>query len=90
MGGIRCSCGGGCATFGECMRRKRVRVGYCRSTFGLDSTRDKNLTRELDLYRDARRQGVQPAGTTTAATRFALDNSDKLGKAWDAGRVGLA
>jgi hypothetical protein len=44
----------------------------------------KSWDKELQSYRDARSQGIQPAGTTTQAVRAALEISDKMGKAFDA------
>lgn len=37
---------------------------------------------ELKLYRDARAQGIQPDGTSTAKIRQAIDVSDKTGHAY--------
>lgn len=45
---------------------------------------NKKWDAELQLYRDARAQGIQPSGTSTAKIRRAMDISDKAGKAWDA------
>lgn len=44
----------------------------------------KKWDRELNMYKEARRQGIQPAGTTEKAVRAALDASDKVGKAYNA------
>ena len=85
MSDTRCTCGGGCVTFGECIRRKGIRIGYCRSTAGLDFTAEQRHTRELDSYAAARRQGIQPAGTQLHQTQHALDASDLIGRAFDAG-----
>ena len=41
--------------------------------------------KELDLYKSARAQGVQPATTRTKDIQIALDISQKTGKAYDAG-----
>lgn len=71
-------------TYGAYLRAKNMRVGYCKSASGLDASRQKRWDRELAEYADARRQGVQPAGTTTAQTRRALDISDKTGTAYKA------
>jgi hypothetical protein len=54
-----------------------------------DAAHNKNMSkkkwdRELNMYSDARRQGIQPAGTTEKAVRTALEASDKAGKAYDA------
>jgi len=45
---------------------------------------DKKWNAELSAYRDARAQGVQPAGTTMKAVKDAMDASDKLGAAYNA------
>lgn len=42
---------------------------------------NKKWEGELQAYRDARRQGIQPASTKTRDIRKALDMSDKAGKA---------
>lgn len=67
------------ATYGEYLRSKNIRVSG-------DVTPSKKLEKELDLYATARRQGVQPAGTRTAQSREALDISDQIGRAYDAGK----
>jgi hypothetical protein len=85
--GTRCTCGAGHPTFGACVRAKGIRVGYCRSAAGHDLSNQRAHDRELELYRSARAQGVQPGGTSTAATRYALERSDQLGRAWDAGKA---
>lgn len=53
-----------------------------------DHDGQKKWDRELDLYADARRQGIQPAGTTTKKIREAVELSDKVGVAYDAGGLG--
>lgn len=45
---------------------------------------DKKWTSELKSYKDARAQGIQPAGTTRAHVEQAYAASEKLGKAYDA------
>ena len=81
----RCPTPGTHATFGECMRAMDIRVGYCRSAAGWDLTRQKRWDKELADYKSARAQGVQPEGTTAAKVRKAMEISDKVGKAYDAG-----
>jgi len=44
----------------------------------------KKWDKELNLYRDARKQGIQPAGTSTKQVQKAIDDSNKVGKAYDA------
>jgi hypothetical protein len=45
---------------------------------------DKVWTNELKAYKDARAQGIQPAGTTRAHIEQAYAASETLGKAYDA------
>jgi hypothetical protein len=47
-------------------------------------TTNKKWNKELQAYRDARAQGIQPAGTTTQAVRAAVEISNKTGKAFNA------
>jgi hypothetical protein len=51
-----------------------------------DATReisDKKWTSELQAYRDARSQGIQPAGTSRAQVEAAYEASATLGKAYN-------
>jgi len=43
---------------------------------------NKKWDNELNLYREARAQGIQPEGTSTAKIRKAMDVSDKTGHAY--------
>jgi hypothetical protein len=43
---------------------------------------NKKWDNELSLYREARAQGIQPEGTSTAKIRKAMDVSDKTGYAF--------
>ena len=45
---------------------------------------DKKWTAELKAYRDARAQGIQPAGTTMRHVQEAHKASEILGKAYNA------
>ena len=52
-----------------------------------DATRDipdKKWNAELEAYRDARAQGIQPAGTTMRHIEEAHKASEHLGRAYDA------
>jgi hypothetical protein len=82
MTGKRCGCGSGCKTFGECIRRKSLRVAYCRSASGQDATTQRKWDRELDAYKAARREGIQPDGTTMRQIEKARRVSDKTGVAY--------
>lgn len=93
-GDMRCSCGAGCKTFGECLRARSI--GYV-GTFPTrsegygsgDRDKQKHTDRELAAYRDARAQGVQPAGTTMPKIEQAMEISDRAGKAFDASTGGF-
>lgn len=85
-GDKRCGCGAGHKTFGECVRSKGLRIEGCRDAVGgSDRTRQKKWDAELDSYREARAQGIQPATTRKADIERAVRMSDQAGKAYDAG-----
>lgn len=42
---------------------------------------------ELNAYANARSQGIQPAGTRMGQIKAAVEASDKLGRAYDAGTM---
>jgi hypothetical protein len=79
--GLRCS--STCVTkdhrtFGECLRSKNLQLNPNLA----DTGRSKAWDGELQSYRDARRQGVQPAGTTKAKVEEAMRISDATGQAY--------
>ncbi len=81
------ACSSGCPTqdhrtYGECMRSKRQMVGFAASARGADKTRDNLHNRELDMYADLRRQGIQPDGTGMAKLEFAKRMSEENGMAY--------
>jgi hypothetical protein len=43
----------------------------------------KKFEAELQAYRDARKQGIQPTGTSMAKIQAAVDISNKAGKAFN-------
>ena len=55
-----------------------------------ESMSQKKWDSELNAYREARRQGVQPAGTTMKAVKEAMQASDNLGSAFNAETMGAA
>lgn len=63
-------------SWGECARAADIQVGDLQNATG-----QKRWDRELNLYRSAREQGIQPASTRTADIHKAMDASDKAGKA---------
>lgn len=85
------NCSTGCQTkdhanWGECMRAKNTRVGWAKSSVGLDRTAQKAMEARHKEYRDARRQGIQPASTSTRDIRGAVDLSNRTGTAFDAAK----
>jgi hypothetical protein len=48
---------------------------------------DKKWTSELKAYKDARSQGIQPAGTTRAHVEAAYEASETLGKAYNSEKM---
>jgi len=67
-------------TFGECMRSKNLQLNPNLA----DNSANKNTERELQAYRDARAQGIQPAGTTMKKVREAVEISNATGTAFNA------
>lgn len=65
-------------TYGECLRSKNLNLNPNLA----DTGRSKAWDRELEDYRSARRQGVQPAGTTRAKIDEAMRISDAAGVAF--------
>lgn len=83
------ACSSGCptqdhASYGECLRSKGTRIAYTNSAAGQDYTKQKRWDRELDAYAAAKRQGIQPAGTTMTQITEAVQLSDSVGKAYRA------
>lgn len=70
-----------CQCFGCKARTLQLSPGDAASNKGMAS---KKWDKELELYRSARKQGIQPAGTSTKQVQKALDDSNKVGKAYDA------
>lgn len=71
------NCSSGCPTkdhktWGECVRGKRLNLNPNLSDTGTQKAWDK----ELDAYESARRQGVEPEGTTTAKVNEAMRKAE--------------
>jgi hypothetical protein len=69
------------ASWGDCIRAKSLRVGYCGQGGG-DATAQKKWDSELSAYKDARAQGIQPDGTTRAKVEAAVKASNEKGAAY--------
>lgn len=70
------------ASYHECLRDAGTRTYLAAPSRGLDGTTQKQWDRELAMYRDARRQGIQPDGTTRAKVEKAVKLSDQAGAAY--------
>lgn len=80
-------CTSGCPTqnhktWGECMRAKNLRIAYCQSVAGKDYTSQKKWDKDLAAYRDVRKEGIQPEGTTRTHVEMAKAISDRDGVAY--------
>lgn len=81
------ACRTGCRTkahssYHECLRDAGTRTYLASPSRGLDGTTQKAWDGELAAYRAARKQGVQPEGTTKAKVEAAMRASDKAGAAF--------
>jgi hypothetical protein len=70
------------ASYHECLRDAGVRTYLASPSKGLDGTAQKRWDSELHSYREARRQGIQPDGTTKAKVEAAVRASDAAGAAY--------
>lgn len=76
-------CRSGCLTqdhrtWGECARAANIRVGQ------VDATEQRSWDRELDAYRQARAEGIQPASTRLPDVQRAMEASDATGRPFNA------
>lgn len=81
------ACRAGCktkdhASYDACLKAANVRTYLASPSKGLDGTRQKKWDAELSAYREARRQGIQPDGTTKAKVEDAVRRSDAAGAAY--------
>lgn len=70
------------ASYHECLRAANTTTYLASPSRGLDGTRQKEWDKDLHLYREARRQGVQPEGTTRAKVEDAMRRSNEAGAAF--------
>lgn len=73
-----------CESYAVCLRGKGARVAWSNEAGGLDYTRQKKWDNDLAAYRDAKSQGVQPAGTQREQVERAMKISDAAGQAYQA------
>jgi hypothetical protein len=70
------------ASYHECLRDAGVKTYLASPSKGLDGTAQKRWDSELHSYREARRQGIQPDGTTKAKVEDAMRRSEAAGAAY--------
>lgn len=79
----KCTAGcpvGGHQSWGECLRAKGVSINPNL----MDTSKQKSWDRELDNYESARKQGIEPAGTSQKKIDEAMKLSDASGVAYKA------
>jgi len=72
------------ATWGDCLRASNIQMstGDANGELVNNGWTNKKWNNELKAYRDARAQGIQPDGTSTAQIQKAVDVSNKTGHAF--------
>ena len=76
-----------CLCFGCKAKGLQLATGDASGNIIASGTTQKKWDKELAYYRDARAQGVQPAGTSRAAIEKALEASEVINKPYDAGKM---
>lgn len=81
------ACRTGCRTkdhrsYDACLKDAGVRTYLASPSKGMDGTTEKRWNAELHSYREARRQGIQPDGTTARKVEQAVRLSDAAGAAY--------
>jgi len=83
------NCRSGCTeknhkTYIECLRASNLQINTGDAGRAESPLTAKKWDNELEAYRNARAEGIQPAGTTMKAINEAKAASDKLGAAYNA------
>jgi len=78
-------CGPDC--FGCKAKNLQLNAGDARGDVIASGTTQKKWNSELEAYRSARAQGIQPNGTKRKQIEAAYDASEKLGVAYDGGTM---
>ena len=81
------ACRSGCktkdhASYAHCLQEAGVRTYQVRASMGQDGTGQKRWDRELESYHQARKEGMQPDGTTQKKIDQARRASDAAGAAY--------
>ena len=69
--------------FGCKAKGLQLATGDAASNIIASGTTQKKWDKELDLYKQARAQGIQPDGTSTKQIQKSIDVSNKTGVAYD-------
>ena len=80
-------CQKNCECFGCKAKGLQLNAGDARGDVIASGTTQKKWNSELDAYRNARAQGIQPNGTKRKQIEAAHDASEKLGAAYDGGTM---
>lgn len=84
------ACASSCRTqdhgsYGQCLRAQRLSVTGLETTSpSFTRERSRKFDAELDAYEAARKEGIQPEGTTMKAIDEAKRRSDEYGKPYRA------
>lgn len=70
------------ASYGACLRSKNLQLNPNLS----DTKTSKDWDRDLQKYRDARKQGIRPDGTSASQVQRAEQMSQQMGQAYDASK----
>lgn len=74
-----------CPSYGACLRSKRLSVTGLESTSpSFTRERERDWNSELDLYEQARKEGIQPATTQRKDIEAAMQISDTFQKPFQA------
>lgn len=65
-------------SYGEWLRSKKIKISYTNSANGWDASKQKRWDSELDAYRSALKEGLNPAGTTMRDVDNARRKADTL------------
>jgi len=84
---IKKFCEEDCECFGCKAKSLQMNAGDARGDVNASGTTQKKWNSELDAYRSARAQGIQPNGTKRKQIEAAHDASEKLGTAYDGGTM---
>lgn len=76
-------------SYGAYLRSKAIKVAYTNSANGWDATKQRHWDNELQAYRDAVAEGLNPAGTTMREIDQARRISDATQRPYDASKAAV-